>query len=91
MAETNVTKVAQVAPVAVPVNGTPVAAEPAKRAQKPREVPMIGISADKNEYQEIEAALKQTLGGLNMKVGFGPFVLACALKTIRKEILKTEK
>lgn len=69
------------------VNGSAPAPAP-KREQKPREVPMIGVSASKEEYADIEAGLAKTLGGLNMKVGLGPFVLACALKQIRAEILK---
>lgn len=60
----------------------------AKPDKPKREVPMIGVSAKKDEYDDIKAALKLTLGGLDMDVGLGPFVLACALKHIRKEILK---
>lgn len=69
------------APSAVPQ------AASAKRVQK-RDVPTIGVLPTKEEFADIEAALVKTLGGLNMHVSKGPFVLACALKTIRGEILK---
>lgn len=70
-----------------PVNGaTPATDAPVKRKQAPREVPMIGISASKAEYDELKAGLAKLmtgLAGIQMDVPLGPFVLACALKTIR--------
>jgi len=47
---------------------------------------MIGISATKEEYEEVKAGLAKLmtgLAGIQMEVPLGPFVLACALKTIR--------
>ncbi len=69
--------------VPAPTNGT----EPAKRVTKPREVPMVAVNFSKEEYAEVKGALEKlmqgALAGIKMDVPLGPFVAACALKTIR--------
>jgi len=56
------------------VNGTAsLAPASEKKAPKPREAPMIGVSLTGAEYAEVKAALTKTLGGLEMNVPLGRF------------------
>lgn len=90
MADTTVSKTDSKTVVAPVANGATPAAAPApapeKRKTAPREVPLIGVSAKKSEYDEVKAALVKTMSGLEMEVPLGPFLLACALKHIRTNI-----
>lgn len=78
--EQNKVQTTQNAPAA---NGSQTT-EAAKPARAKRDVPTIVCSPKKEEYDEIKGAMVALMGGLNVDVAFGPFVLACALAEVRR-------